>query len=233
MRIWNLVRYWDWLLFLLLIGLCVVVYEKTQHYQFLSPYPPTWLFLISTIGPLLGASYVVRQHTIYRDSCKNAFSVITGLALIGFLGLVTTIPRVLLLLQDSRVLPIQELDVVYVREQHYRKSSVITQIGIQYGDTLLRFESSRTNYLMLSGKRCIRAEVGQATPGFYFIRNLQLRLGEQEQARNRSRREWRDRVSRGVVGTGKYMIGIGAIILATWLLTRVPGVKNRLRIINR
>ena len=242
MTLRRLATYWAWFLLGLVAGLCVWVYCRTEEeYNLLSRYLPGWLFAISVGIPLLGAVYFTRRYNLYSDTKKNVFgfrnrfptTLVAGLALAGFVGLLVTVPRLMLLALDNGPLPIEELDVVYVHKRFRKGTYTGTRVGIQYGDTLLQFDSSRRMYFLLAGQRCIRAEIGQVAPGFYFVRNLQFGPGEQAQARNAYWQNWRSRVGRGIVGTGTFMLGIGAIILAGWLLSQIPGVKNRFRKINK
>ncbi|MBC8152586.1 MAG: hypothetical protein H7Z72_06715, partial [Bacteroidetes bacterium] len=98
--------------------------------------------------------------------------------------------------------------------RHYAKTTYIgSNIGIRYGSEVLRFESSRTNYFLLANERCIRAEIGQAAPGFYYIRNLQRPPGEHEQARSDYWRFfWQS-------GEGVFLVGCLSIELILWLIS--------------
>ena len=178
-------RYWDWLVLVMVTaGLFALNYRIEQQFDMLTKYHPGWVYGVSFFGPLLTTIYFSRKYRLFdRGRFIGGMPVVAGM--IAFLFLMESLPRFVVwaIVPDSTPAPVlQDLDVRYV-ERHYAKTTYIgSTIGILYGDTALRFESSRTNYFLLQSKRCIRAEIGQAVPGFYYVRHLQLAPGERERA---------------------------------------------------
>lgn len=216
MGIRRYLRYADWLLLLIVTGVCLWLnHQADQQFDMVTTYNPLWVFQVSFFGPLIITVYFTWKYRLF-DRNKFISSVPVVFFLLSILFLDDAIPRFVLLavVPPSASLPLlQELDVTYVK-RHYAKTTYIgSDIGIRYGSEVLRFESSRTNYFLLATERCIRAEIGQAAPGFYYIRNLQATPDARGQARSDYWRFfWQS-------GEGVFLVGCLSIELILWLIS--------------
>ncbi len=213
------VRYVDWVLLLLVTVGCYWLNEQADNeFELRTKYHPGWVYGVSLLVPLLTAIYFTRRYHLF-DGGKIAGSMPVMMLLVGFLFLMDALPQFVLLAnvpKATSAAALQELDVTYVK-RHYAKTTYTgSTIGIQYGDKVLRFESSRTNYFLLRNKRCIRADIGQAAPGFYYIRNLQLAPGERRQASVDFWSDWGR-------GTALFVGICGAFGLLAWVVSLLFG----------
>ena len=217
-----------WLSFGLAVIGAVAVYDwADQQVEMITVYKPLWVYKTAFFGPLLTAIFLVWQLRLFNR--ESTAVILIMLALVSFIGLMEVLPRAVVLLDgsDAAATPLlQELELVSVRKHYARSSFVSTQVGIRYQDNVLQFATSRSNYFLLRHKTHIRAEIGQMAPQFYYVRHLQLAPGEQRRARQTYWLYWWSEFG-AVVGSMVLILG------AAWLLTRIPGVKNRLSKINR
>lgn len=217
MDIRRYVRYLDWLLLAVVTVILLVLNERAeQQFEMVTKYNPLWVFQVSFFGPLATALYFIWRYRLFDDGRGNKFlfCVIVTFFMVSIVWLSDALPRFVLLATVSPAASsasFQDLDVEYVN-RHYAKTTYIgSNVGVRYGNEVLRFRSSRTSYFLLAGERCIRAEIGRAAPGFYYIRNLQRRPAERGQARTAY---WRFFWQR----EGAFLVGCLGLALGCWLL---------------
>ncbi len=217
MSIRRYVKYLDWLLLALVMVILLVLNDRAeQQFDMVTKYNPLWVFQVNFFGPLVTTVYFIWKYRLIDDGKGNKFlfCVVVTFFMVSIVWLSDALPRFVLLVTVPAAASsalLQDLDVEYVN-RHYAKTTYIgSNIGIRYGGDVLRFRSSRTNYFLLADERCIRAEIGQAAPGFYYIRNLQCRPGEREQAQSDYWAFfWQS-------GEGIFLVGCLSIALVCWL----------------
>lgn len=207
--------YWDWLVLMAVAAGCYWLNERTeQQFDMVTTYNPGWVFGVSFLGPLVATVYFSWKYQLFDRSTFIGSGPVVFF-LVSVVWLADALPRFVLLATVPPVASpasLQNLDVAYVN-QHYAKTTYIgSTIGIHYGGEVLRFESSRINYFLLKYERCIRAEIGRAAPGFYYIRHLQHQPGARERARSAYWSYWWH-------GAGRWAIGGTTFGLLAWLLS--------------
>lgn len=176
------------------------------------------------VGPLLTVVYFVWRYKPFEQKLLGAVAVVS--ALFAFVGLMELLPCLVVLLNvpgSAAPARLQELAVVYVHKHFARSSFVSTRVGIRYRDSVLRFETSRINYFLLRDKKSIRAEIGQITPRFYYIRHLQLEPGERDRARQAYWLYWWS-------GVGKAVGFMALLLLAGWLLSLFLKTRKKIHL---
>lgn len=218
MNIRSLMRYWDWLLLILTIVGCLVLDRAGQQFDMVAKYGALWVFGVSFFVPLFTTVYFIWMYRLYDDGpwrTAGFYAVVTA-GMLSIVWLYDALPRFVLLATvpaEVSSANLQDLDLEYV-SRHYAKTTYIgSNVGIRYGGKIIRFKSSRTNYFLLAHARCIRAEIGQAVPGLYYVRNLQLLPNAREQARA----DYRDFFWRS--GEGIFLFGCLSTALVCWLLS--------------
>ncbi|MBO0929750.1 hypothetical protein [Fibrella aquatilis] len=212
-------RYVDWVLLLLAVaGGCWLNERTERQFDLVTTYAPPWVYGVGLLGPLLLTIFFSWKYRLF-DRGRLVGSLPVVVFLVGFLFLMDALPRCILLTNVSEATSataLQDMDVVYVNKHYARTTYIGSTIGIEHDGKVLRFESSRTNFFLLRHKRCIRAEIGQVAPSFYYIRNLQLGPGERRRARVDFWAFWLKK-------EGTFLVWIAAFGLVAWVVSLLFG----------
>ncbi len=225
MGIRRYLRFADWVLLLVVTVGCYWLNERAeQQFDMVTKYNSLWVFQVSFFVPLATTVYFTWKYRLF-DRSKLIGCMPTLFFLVSIVWLYDALPRFVLLASvPATPSALQDVEVAYVHKHYAKTTYTGSTIGIRYGGEVLRFKSSRTNFFLLQNTKRIRAEIGQAAPGFYYIRHLQRRPGEQEQARSDYWRFfWQS-------GEGTFLVGCLSLALILWLLELVLSWRAKRRL---
>lgn len=118
------------------------------------------------------------------------FGLLVSSALLWICLLITGHKIRLLYAAATTPATIKTLTIDHVEKELHKGSLAGSKVFIRYDTGLIKFSSSRTNYFALKDKQEIKAELGTAGEGNYYIRRIYWQEGEQGAARKAYWKYW-------------------------------------------